>query len=219
MEELAADFARANPDVEVKVTYGSSGNFHSQLSNGAPFDLFLSADIEYARRLAEAGLGDGGVFSYAVGRVVVWVPNGSKAPAGMEPLADAAVRKVAIANPAHAPYGRAAEAAMRHYGVYEKVKGKLVYGENVAQAAQFAQSGAAQAGVIALSLALAPAMKDKGRYWEIPLEAYPRIEQGGIILKRAENPAAARRLRDYLRGPDGKAVLKRYGFSPAAPGE
>ncbi|MFY0568515.1 molybdate ABC transporter substrate-binding protein [Archangium lansingense] len=216
LDELLEEFRAKQPGTEVQVTYGSSGNFLAQLSNGAPFDVFLSADVAYPRKLAEQGLVADEVFLYAVGRIVVWVPKGSPLHVeqrGMEALREPAARRIAIANPQHAPYGRAAEAAMKSLGVYDALKDKLVLGENIAQTAQFVQSGAADAGVIALALALAPAMKERGSYWEVPLEAYPRMEQGGAILKKAKDPELARQFRDYLLGTEGNALLKRYGFS------
>jgi molybdate transport system substrate-binding protein len=215
MDELVVAFGKARADVTVSVSYGSSGNFLSQIQNGAPFDLFFSADIDYPRRLAEAGLAaKGSEFPYAVGRIVVWVPAASSIPVerGLQALTAPEVRRIAIANPTHAPYGRAAEAALRKLGVYDSVKDKLVFGENVAQTAQFVQSGAADAGIIALSLAIAPALAKEGRYFEVPLDAYPRMEQGGIILNRAQHSEAARAFRDFVLGDEGHATLKRYGF-------
>ncbi|MFY0523655.1 molybdate ABC transporter substrate-binding protein [Archangium gephyra] len=216
LDELLEEFRARHPGAEVQVTYGSSGNFLAQLGNGAPFDVFLSADVAYPRKLAEQGLVAGDVFLYAVGRLVVWVPKDSPLPVeqrGLEALREPAARRIAIANPQHAPYGLAAEAALKGQGVYDAVKDKLVLGENIAQTAQFVQSGAADAGIIALALALAPAMKDQGRAWEVPLDAYPRLEQGGAILKHAKEPALAQAFRDHLLGPEGTALLKRYGFS------
>lgn len=213
MEDLVVRFHAEDPNTAVRVSYGSSGSFFAQLSNGAPFDLFFSADADYARRLAAQGDAlPGSEFLYGVGRLVVWVPRTSAIEADLAALRDPAVKHVAIANPQHAPYGRAAEAALKSAGVYEAVKGKLVFGENVAQAAQFVQSGSAEAGLIALSLALAPPLRDEGRYREIPPEAHPRIEQGGVILARARDAAAARRFRDFVLGSAGRAVLERYGF-------
>lgn len=215
MDELVAAFGKARPGITVSVNYGSSGNFLSQIVNGAPFDMFFSADIEYPRRLGEAGLAaKGSEFLYAVGRLVVWVPAASPIPIerGLQALAAAEVRRIAIANPRHAPYGRAAEAALRAAGVYDVVKDRLVFGENVAQTAQFVQSGAVDAGIIALSLAIAPTLAKEGRYFEVPLDAYPRMEQGGIILNRARDAEAARALRDFVLGLEGRAVLRRYGF-------
>jgi len=154
-----------------------------------------------------------------VGRIVLWVPATSRLPVerGLQVLASPDLRKIAIANPRHAPYGRAAEAALRTFGVYDAVKDRLVLGENIAQTAQFVQSGNADAGIIALSLALAPALAREGRYFEVPLESYPRLEQGGVILARASAPEAARRLRDFILSADGRATLKRYGFFLPSP--
>jgi molybdate transport system substrate-binding protein len=220
MDDLVVAFGKAHPDIVVSVSYGSSGNFLSQIKNGAPFDLFYSADIEYPRRLAEAGLAPkGSEFLYAVGRIVVWVPTASRirVERGLEALTAPEVRRIAIANPTHAPYGRAAEAALRKFGIYDAVKDRLVFGENVAQTAQFVQSGAADAGIIALSLAIASALAKEGRYFEVPLDAYPRMDQGGIVLNRTRDPEAARAFRDFVLGAEGRATLKRYGFS--LPGE
>lgn len=216
LDEIAADFERTHPDVEVEVVYGSSGNFFAQLSNRAPFDIYFSADMEYPRRLIEEGHAEKeSEFLYAVGQIVVWAPASSSLDVetrGIEALLDERARKVAIANPKHAPYGRAAESAFRSLGVYDRVKDRLVLGENVAQTAQFIESGAADIGVIALSLALAPALKDKGRYWLVPLDAYPRMEQGGIILHWARDREAAEDLRAFVISEEGRATLKRYGF-------
>src|SRR5580693_8149635 len=212
--EIVRLFQQRHPDVAVKVTYGSSGMFFSQLSNKAPFDLFLSADRSSPEKNVEQGLASRKTeFTYAVGRIVVWVPKGSTldvARLGIRALVAPTVRKIAIANPEHAPYGRAAEAAMKKLGVYDQARDRLVLGENIAQTAQFVESGAADVGVIALSLAVAPAMKDKGRYWEVPLDAYPRIEQGGVILSWAKDIDAASQLRDFLAGGEGREILKRY---------
>ena len=200
----------------VKLSLGSSGNFYAQLSNGAPFDLFFSADIGYPKKLEKAGLAEPGtLYMYAVGRIVVWVPKGSLIDVGLlgiKALQHPSVKKVAIANPKHAPYGRAAVAAMEYFKVYDSVKDKLVLGENISQTAQFIQTGGADIGVIALSLAVAPAMKETGLYWEVPLEAYPRLEQGAVVLKAAKDLKTARSFLDYSKGPEGMAVFKRYGF-------
>jgi molybdate transport system substrate-binding protein len=215
LREVVDAFGHAHPDVKVKVTYGASGNFFSQINNGADFDLFLSADIDYPRQLVKAGLAvEGSEFTYALGHLVVWVPRDSSLDVekrGMRALLDPRVRKIAIANPRHAPYGRAAEAAMKSLGVYDQVKDRLVLGENVTQAAQFAQKGAADVGVFSLSLALAPELRG-GRYGLVPLSAYPRLEQGGVVLTRARDRASAEALRAFLIGAEGRAVLKRFGF-------
>jgi molybdate transport system substrate-binding protein len=215
LDELVTAFKRRRPDVTVAATYGSSGNFHAQLQNRAPFDVFLSADAEYPRRLREKGLARGDVFPYAIGRLAVWVPKGSSLDIegqGLRALLAPEARHIAIANPRHAPYGRAAEAALRTLGLFEALQPRLVYGENVAQAAQFAQTGAADAGILALSLALAPALRENGRHAEVPRDAYPAITQAGLILRWAHDREAARAFRDFLLGPEGRATLERYGF-------
>lgn len=214
MPEIARQFRAAHPAVEMQIAYGSSGNFFAQIGNRAPFDMFLSADVEYPRKLASAGVGvASSVFTYAAGRLVVWVPADSPLDPATA-LRQPSVRHVAIANPQHAPYGRAAQAALRALGLYQSVAPKLVLGENVAQALQFVESGAADAGIVALSLAMAPPSRARGRYWEIPVDAYPRIEQGGIILKDSQ---AARDLRALLLSTAGRSILKQYGFF--TPGE
>ncbi len=216
LDDLLTEFQRQHSDIRVVVTYGASGNFYAQLCNKAPFDVFFSADVEYPRRLIDKGLAAReDEFLYAVGHLVVWVPNASPLELdrlGIRALLDPRVRKIAIANPRHAPYGRAAEAALKSLGVYEQIKAKIVNGENVAQAAQFVETGSADAGVIALSLALSPALRERGRRWEVPVDAYPRLEQGGVILSWARDRQAAEALRVFVSGPGGKAVLKRFGF-------
>jgi molybdate transport system substrate-binding protein len=215
-EEIISTFQEMHPEFAVRATYGSSGNFFAQLTNHAPFDLFLSADMEYPRKLSEQGLAPpGSVFQYAVGHLVLWVPRDSSLDIekrGMTSLLDPSVRKISLANPRHAPHGRAAEAALKSGGLYNKVQERLVFGENVAQASQFVESGSADAGLISLSLALAPKMRTKGRYWQVPVQDYPRMEQGGVILSGAKNRAAAEALRDFLLGERGKAILRRFGF-------
>jgi molybdate transport system substrate-binding protein len=216
LADIVRDFRRSHPSADVRVVYGSSGNFYTQIRNQAPFDLYLSADIEYPRRLAKEGLAaPGSLFTYAMGRLVVWVPAGSPldlARLGMSALEEPSVRHIAIANPEHAPYGRAAAAALKSLGVYRRVESKLVFGENVAQTLQFVQSGAADAGIVALSLALAPGLRGQGRYWEVPPGAYPAIEQGGVTPARARGSRLARDLRSYLLSPAGRERLRQYGF-------
>ncbi len=216
LDEVVGVFRSANPEVAVEVSYGSSGSFYAQIANGAPFDVYFSADAEYPRQLEVAGLAEPGTTRpYAVGQIVTWVPASSALDVearGLRVLTDPSVRTVAIANPEHAPYGRAAAAAMRSAGIYEAVEPKLVLGENVSQAAQFVESGNADIGVIALSLALAPTLRDKGRFSIVPIDSYPRLEQGAVILGAATDPEAAAALLDFVLGPDGRAVLDRYGF-------
>jgi molybdate transport system substrate-binding protein len=216
LDELVDLFHQGERRIKVTVSYGSSGNLFAQIANRAPYDLFFSADLYYPEELERRGLvRPGSVFPYAVGRIVLWGLKTSGLDVGgegMESLRHPSVRKVAIANPAHAPYGRAAEAALRNLGFHKDVKNKLVLGENIAQAAHFVQSGAADIGIVALGLALAPPMMEAGEYWEIPMEAYPRMDQGGVITAWAKNPEAARIFRDFVLGKEGRAVLERFGF-------
>jgi molybdate transport system substrate-binding protein len=205
----ARQFRQQHPQIELAIDYGSSGNFYAQIRNGAPFDMFLSADVQYPRNLAHDGLVRAdAIFVYAAGRIAVWVPASSKLDPATA-LRDPAVQRIAIANPQHAPYGRAAEAALRSMGIYDSISKKLVLGENISQTLQFVQSGAADVGIVALSLAVAPNVREQGRYWEVPMESYPKIEQGGVILK--DSPAA-REFRDWLLAPSGRRLLKQYGF-------
>ena len=214
MKELAAEFEKQTR-TKVDVTYGSSGNFFSQIQNGAPFDLFFSADIEYPRKLETAGLAEPGtLYEYAVGRIAIWMPAEAKldvAKLGWNALLDSSVKKVAVANPDHAPYGRAAVTALRKAEIYAQVKMKLVYGENVSQAAQFVQSGNAQAGIVAISLALSPGMNG-GKTWRIPAEMHPAIEQGALVLKSAKNKEAARAFLEFARTKKAHKILTKYGF-------
>jgi molybdate transport system substrate-binding protein len=215
MQELVLQFQKTS-NAQITVSYGSSGNFYAQLQNGAPFDLFFSADMEYARKLDAAGLAEPGTLTkYALGKLVLWTPADAAVDItkdGWKALLDPRVTKIAVANPEHAPYGRAAVAALHSAGIYDQVKSKLVYGENISQAAQFVQSGNAQAGLVALSLALAPAMRD-GKRWEVPPDAYPPIEQGAIVMKSATDKAAARAFLDFVMSPAGRDTLRKYGFS------
>jgi molybdate transport system substrate-binding protein len=215
MTELAVQFEKQS-GAKLDVTYGSSGNFLTQIQNGAPFDLFFSADSEYPKKLKAAGLTEPGTLrEYAVGHIVIWTLSDSQinvAEDGWKSLLDQRVKKIAIANPEHAPYGRAAVAATKKAGIYEQVKDKLVYGENISQAAEFVQSGNAQAGIVALSLTMSPAMKN-GNKWEIPADSYPAIKQAAVILKASRNKDAARRFLDFVSGPQGREVLQRFGFT------
>src|SRR5580658_5471907 len=223
----AADMSAALPDLvaaytkktgqTVKLSFGASGNLTKQIQNGAPFDIFFSADEQYPQQLIAERLAlKETLLRYAVRRLVLWVPNDSPldlSKLGIQALLDPSVKKIAIGNPATAPYGRAAEAALRHFGIYDQVSSRLVLGENISQAAQFVESGNAQAGLIALSHALAPAMKDKGRYWTVPLDAYPTLNQAAVVLSRSKQQDAARKFLDFLRSPEATSLLTAYGFS------
>jgi molybdate transport system substrate-binding protein len=200
---------------KVTLTFGSSGNFFTQIENGAPFDLYFSADVDYPKRLDAEHLAEpGSLYEYAKGKIVIWArsDSGVDPRKGLSVLLDPTVKKIAVANPEHAPYGRAAVAALQHEQLYDKVRPKLVVGENISQAAQFVQSGNAEAGILALSLALTPALKQAGSYYEIPGRFYPPIEQGAIILKSSANKDVAQRFLTSMKRSDIKALMERFGF-------
>jgi molybdate transport system substrate-binding protein len=217
MADLAARYETETKQV-LAISYGSSGNFFTQIENGAPIDLFFSADIRYPQKLIEDRLAEPlTLYSYALGRVVLWSPSGMHlrlAEKGFSALLDAQVHKIAIANPDHAPYGQAAIAALQKAGIYEQVKAKLVFGENISQAAQFVLSGNAQVGFVALSLASSPAMQNGDR-WLIPAEQHPPLEQAAVVISSSKNKKAAALFLDFVKSSEGREILARYGFTPA----
>ncbi len=221
MKDLAAQFQQKTGN-KVSLSFGASGNFYSQIQGGAPFDAFFSADADYPQKLAAAGKVDkGSVRTYALGHLVLWIPNSSTLDLlklKMDVLLDPSVRKIAIANPEHAPYGRAAIAALEHYQFKGLLDDKLVLGENVSQAAQFVQSGNAQAGLIAESLAMSPPMKSAGRFWELSADSYPEIQQAAGILTSSKRKATAQAFVDFVTSPEGARILQQYGFGiPSRP--
>ena len=217
MDEIVATFQQAHSGDRVDVIYGSSGKFHAQIQQGAPYDLYFSADIAFPRALAKAGFAASEVKPYAVGRIVLWSATLDARQMTLASLTDARIARVAIANPKHAPYGKRAEEALRAAGLWDKVEPKLVYGENIAHTAQFVQTGNAQVGVIALALALNPELASKGGYWLIPDHLHAPLEQGFVITKRAESNALAQQFADYMGSKAARAVMTKYGF--ALPGE
>jgi molybdate transport system substrate-binding protein len=216
MSDMAAQF-EMKTGTKVAVSYGSSGNFRAQIQNGAPFDLFFSADMSYPQQLVAEGFADGpSLYVYAQGHLVLWAPAGASLhleTKGFEALKDPRVERVAIANPEHAPYGRAAVAALQKAGLYDQIKSKLVFGENISQAAQFAQTGSAQVGIIALSLTFPQSMKG-GERWEIPVDLYPPVRQCAVIIHASPNKAAANAFLEFVRGDEGRKTLLKYGLTP-----
>ncbi len=214
LQEIADRYEKLT-GVKVKLSFGASGSLTQQIQNGAPFDLFFSADMDYPRQLIAAGAADGATLSqYAVGKLVLWVPVDSTLDVehkGMQVLLDPSVKKIAIANPQHAPYGRAAAAALKHYGLYDRVSDRLVLGENISQAAQFVESGNAQAGFGALAHASAPAMKGKGKYWEVPADAYPPLAQGVVVLSHSQHKHEGAAFAEYVK--ESGDLLRKYGFT------
>ncbi len=215
LEEIAAAFRR-DTGVSPRLTFGASGNLTRQIEQGAPFEIFFSADEAFVARLASQNLTRDAGELYAIGRIVIFAPHGSPLQpdaqlAGLERLlARGGEWRFAIANPDHAPYGRAAEQALRASGVWEPLKARLVFGENVSQAAQFAASGDTVGGIMAHSFALAPELARKGRFALLPVTLHQPLRQRMVLLRRAGEPAA--RFRDYVRTPAARAIFTRYGF-------
>jgi len=220
LTEVAASFKTATGR-EVRLAFGSSGNFFRQIGQGAPFEMFLSADEDFVRRLADAGLTEDEGVLYAVGRIVLIVPHGSPLAADgslgdlAAALEDGRLKKFAIANPEHAPYGQRAEEALRDAGLWNAIKDKLVHGENVSQAAQFALSGNAQGGIVAWSLALAPEVAARGTHALVPEAMHAPLRQRMALLKDAGE--TARLFHGYMQDEEARTIMRRYGF--VLPGE
>lgn len=219
MQDVASQFQKETGK-ELRLIYGSSGSFFQQVQNGAPFDMFFSANLDYPKTLESAGLTEpGSYYEYAKGKIVVWVLKDSKLDlsSGLQALLNPSIKKIAIANPQHAPYGQAAVASMQKEGIYDKVKDKFVLGENISQTVSFVMSGSADIGVVALSLALSPNMKDKGRYFEVPAGDYPPIKQACVILSSSKNKETAKQFLSFIKTPVAADTLKRYGFDVQSP--
>lgn len=215
MKDIIAAFELKNPGDKVSAVYGSSGKAVSQIENGAPYDLFFSADISYPEKLRASGAAISTPKPYAIGRIVVWVTkqSGLDIRKGINVLLDPKVKKIALANPEHAPYGKIGKEVMEHYRIYEKLQDKLVLGENIQQTAQFVESGAADAGLVAYSLALAPALAKVGNYFLVPAEAHKPIIQGYVLLKPAIGNGAAAKFEAFIASPTARVIFRKYGFS------
>ncbi len=220
LEEIAAKF-RADTKQDIKLSFGSSGNFTAQLMQGAPFEIFLSADEGFVFRLADAGKTIDRGTLYAEGRIVLFAPKGSplKPDANLNDLRaalkDGRIQRFAIANPEHAPYGRAAEQALKGQGLWDAVQSKLVFGENVMQAAQFATSGSTQGGIFAYSLAVSPEVSSLGSYAVIPADWHAPLRQRMVLMKTAGKVAKA--FYAYVQAPAARIIFRKYGF--ILPGE
>ncbi len=210
---------RQTTGIHAEATFQASAMLTTQIMNGAPFDLFLSADLSYPKKLIDAGLADGAGAStpvtYSKGTLVLWARKDSALPApSLELLRDPRLKRLAIANPERAPYGRAAVAALTNLKLYDALKTRLVTAENIAQTAQFVDSGNADAGLISLTSALTPRMAASGSYFVIPRQLYPPIEQGAVIVNKTTQRAAVERLLDYLLSPPIQAQLAKSGLTP-----
>ena len=216
LNDIAQQFEKKT-GVRLKVSFAASGALTQQIQNGAPFDLFFSADIDYPRQLIAQGHADAAsLYKYSLGKLVLWVPASSSLDVehkGMEILQDSSIKKIALANPQHAPYGRAAVAALKHAGLYDRLADRFVLGENVSQAARFAESGNAQAGFVALAHALSPAIRNTGKFWVVPADYYSPLEQGVVIITASQHRKEAADFLEYLKTKEASDVLRKYGFT------
>jgi molybdate transport system substrate-binding protein len=217
-DELGTAFTEAT-GTKVIFSYGSSGQLREQILNGAPFDVFASANVEFVDAVIKAGKGDASTKAdYALGRIVLWSPSGVSLPTRVENVSDPAYRRIAIANPAHAPYGVAAQQALQSAGVYDAVKDRLVLGENIADTFKLAKSGNADVAIVALSLAIA----DGAPYTLIPAELHQPLEQALVVTGTGAPGEVAKEFATFVASEQGRRVMVRYGFvlpGDALPGE
>jgi molybdate transport system substrate-binding protein len=217
MDALVATFKRQSPADDVSVVYGSSGMFLTQIEQGAPFDLYFSADISYPQKLIGEKLAVGPVRPYARGRLVLWSTSLPHRALSLRLLGEDRVKRIAIADPAHAPYGMRAQEALRQAGLWDKVQGKLLYGHNIAQAAQYVETGNADVGLVALSLVMGPGKRSNGAYILIPESMHQVLDQGFVVTSKGANKPLARRFADHVMSPMSRAVMASYGFAMPHP--
>ena len=214
LDEVNAAFRVLHPTVTITPVLGSSGTLCAQIANGAPYEVFLSADVKYPTALIEKNLADrASLTAYGIGRLVLWttVP-GLDVARGFVLLDDPLIAHVAIADPSHAPYGAAAQASLEHAGRWQNVQPRMVLGENVAQAVQFVQSGNAQVGIVAMSQVLAPKLRGVGTWWEVPMDTYPELRQAAVLTVRGAANPTARAYLAFLSTPEARAIFDRFGF-------
>lgn len=211
LDDIKADFCKENPDINVEIIYGSSGNAYQQIANKAPFDIYFSADIMYPQKLDSLGLSATKPKLYAIGFLVLWTQKSFVKP-HIDLLTSKYVKKIAIANPKHAPYGKRAIEFLKSYNLYKKINNKLVEGENISQAAQFVISGNAEIGILALSLALSPEMTKKGNYILIDENTYSPLEQAYIIIKGSETKKEVLKFYDFIESSQARKQFVKYGF-------
>ena len=212
LDSVIKEYKKSHKDADIQVAYGSSGKAYTQIQQGAPFDLYFSADVEYPNKLSEAGLTASSPRLYALGRIVLWSASEDASKLTVQNLVQPRFVKIAIADPRHAPYGRRAEEVFRKLGLWEQIQPKLVLGENIAQTAQFVQSGGVSVGVLALSLVKSPIFSGKG-YYLIPENLHSRLEQAVVILKRAEKNPLATDFVNYVFTTPARRIFEQYGFT------
>ncbi len=212
MDEVVAEYKKSHPNADLEVIYGSSGNAFTQILNGgAPYDIYFSADIAYPQKLHEDGLTVHEPVLYAIGRIALW-SSSIDVSKGISVLTENPRARIAIANPSHAPYGQRAVETLKHYGIYDNIMPQLIYGENISQAAQFCLTGNAQFGILALSLVLAPNMKNRGNYCLIDADTHNPLLQGFVILNRAKENAIAHDFAKFVSSHHAINILEKYGF-------
>lgn len=209
LEEIKSAYQKANPDDQIEITFGSSGALTQQILNGAGFDVFLAADKKYPEKVKALGLAVGDVKTYAFGKLVIW-SNTLDVSKGLEILTDPAVKRIAVAKPDLAPYGDRAIECLKYYHLFDKVKDKIVFADNISQAAQFAQTGNAEVGFLAYALTMAPDMK--GSTFVIGPKSYKPVEQGLVEIKKWKmNPIASKFIK-FVLGNDCKTIFEKYGY-------
>lgn len=212
MDEILDQFRLAYPDQPVEVIYGSSGRFRAQIEHGAPFDLYFSADIAYPEALYAADLVHGEVIPYALGRIVLWSDREDASALRLNDLRDERFRRIAIANPRHAPYGARAKEALQASELWDTLEPRLVYGENIMHTLQLVQSGAAEIGIVALALAKSPVIEAQGGYYLIDDSLHEPLYQGFVITQRAADNATAQAFADFIGRTESREIMQRYGF-------
>jgi len=216
LDEAVSAYKAAHPGADIQVSYGASGSLAAQIQQGAPFDLFLAADMDYPAKAAANGHGRGEVFAFVTGRLTLWIRKDlglDPAKDGLAVLKDPRIRHLAIANPKLAPYGAAAEATLRGAALWDPLQPRLVFGANIAQTAQYLLTGSAEAGFIAASDADQRDLKAQGIAWPVPAALHAPLLQGGVLLASGEAPGAADAFTAYLRGAEAQAIFARHGFS------
>jgi molybdate transport system substrate-binding protein len=212
MDEVVDVYKKLKPSADIEVSYGSSGNVFTQIKNGAPYDVYFSADISLPQKLHDEGFTLAAPILYAIGRIVLW-SSAIDVSNGMQALSSLGRSRLAIANPSHAPYGQRAEEALRHYKLYDQVKSQIIMGENISQAAQFCLSGNADIGILALSLVLSPTMSGKGKYYLIEESAHQPLRQGAAVIKSSKNIKEAQEFLEFTMTGPARAVFEKYGFT------
>lgn len=212
LDEIISVYMNQASGANIEVIYGSSGNAYAQIANGAPFDLYFSADIVYAEKLKTAGFALTDPTIYAIGRIVLWSAS-LDVSKGLKVLTEKQNIKIATANPEHAPYGQRSVEALKYYQLYEKVEKQLIFGENISQAAQFCLTGNADAGLLAISLVLSPSMSNQGNYFLVDDRSHRPLEQAFVILKHAKENKLAFAFADFITTKPARSIFEKYGFT------